>query len=84
MDFSKLPSAEEIKSKRETRIIVENMQHKANVFMTDSLFKMVIEGKIDNEYDRKFIKSVRTYITIHQSLTEKQEEYLEELFHNKY
>jgi peptide deformylase len=87
VDFAKMstPEArEQAKQDREIREKLLDQRDKANRFALDALYAMVVDGEIDNEYDVSFIKSIHTRLKQFTPLTEKQEAYLDELFHNRY
>lgn len=87
IDFKKLNTPEfkeRAKQYREQRENELEQKHKTNKFMIDKLHNMVENGEILSGYDCNFIRSVFSRVCIGLPLTDKQEKYLDEIFHNKY
>jgi len=87
VDFSKFNDPEERKKRREARLEMQRkleQREKAMRLMAAKLYEMVENDRIDNEYDVRFITNVHARINAALPLSDKQENYLEECFHNKY
>ena len=53
--------------------------------MCDKLWNMNFDGDVKlSDYDQQFVNGVRARLIAFIPLTDKQEKYLEEIFHNKY
>lgn len=58
--------------------------YKANRFMIGKLMELLENDKIWNEYDQGFIERVNELLLTDQPLSTKQQEHLDEIFHNRY
>lgn len=59
-------------------------QEEANRFMVKKLFELLENDKIDSEFDQGFVRSCVARIYAEKPLSDKQQAYLEKIFHNKY
>lgn len=87
VDFSKFNDPVEKEKRRNARLEMEKRleaREKANRVMAAKLYELVENDRIDNEYDVRFITNVHARINAGLPLSDKQENYLDECFHNKY
>lgn len=61
-----------------------NKQEEANLFMVKYLKKALDNDEVESDYDQKFISNAYFRVTKGMELSDKQQKYLEECFHNKY
>lgn len=87
VDFSKFNDPVEKEKRRNARLEMEKRleaREKANRVMAAKLYELVENDRIDNEYDVRFITNVHARINAGLPLSDKQENYLDKCFHNKY
>lgn len=87
VDFSKMNDPVEREKRKKARLEMEEKlkaREKAYRFMATKLYELVENDRIDNDFDVRFITNVHARINAGLPLSEKQENYLEECFHNKY
>lgn len=59
-------------------------QEEANRFMLKTLIELLDNDKIDSEYDQNFLRSCAARFYADLPLSDKQQAYLEKIFHHKY
>ncbi len=87
VDFNKFNDPVEKEKRRNARLEREKQMEaheKACRLMAAKLYELVENDRIDNDFDVRFITNVHARINAGLPLSEKQENYLEECFHNKY
>lgn len=84
VDFRKLGKPKSMKDQVKKLSERVKKQEEANRFMVKRLFELLDNDKIDSEYDQQFITNCAARVYGDIPLSEKQQTYLDKIFHNKY
>ena len=87
IDFKAMSTPEARELAAQNRAIFQeklNQENKANRIMADKLYDLMVCGDIEDPYDVDFVKSIHRKMNTVSVLTDKQVNYLEELYHYKY